>query len=111
MQREADRESELLKEIGHWQDILEEYPPESAEYEQAMQHILRSLDSAPKQDTWRDEFADGWNDMVWTMKEAAFTALQILLIIVFNVVWWAFLIIVALPIVWDWFWQLPSGLQ
>ena len=111
LQREADRESKLLKEIGHWQDILEACSPESAEYEQAMAHILRLLDSPPHQDTWRDELADGWNDMVWTIKEAAFTSLQILLIVVFNIIWWAFLIIVALPIVWDWFWQLPPGLQ
>lgn len=111
LQREVDREAELLKEIGCWQDILDAYPPESPEYEQAMQHIMRLLDSPPAQDTWRDEIADGWNDIVWTMKEAAFASLQILLIIVFNVVWWAFLIIVALPIVWDWFWQLPPGLQ
>ena len=85
--------------------------PESAEYEQAMAHILRLLDSPPAQDTWRDEFADGWNDMVWTLKQIALAWLQVLLIIVFNVIWWAFLIIVALPIVWDWFWQLPSGLK
>ena len=38
-------------------------------------------------------------------------ALVIALIVVFNIIWWAFLIIVALPIVWDWFWQLPPGLQ
>ena len=111
LQREVDREAELLKQVAHWQDILEAYPPESAEYEQAMQNILRLLDSPPHQDTWRDGLADGWNDMVWAIKEAAFASLQILLIIVFNIIWWAFLIIVALPIVWDWFWQLPPGLQ
>jgi hypothetical protein len=111
MQREVDRESKLLKEIGHLQDILDAHPPESAEYEQAMTHILRLLDSPPKQDTWRNKVADGWNDMLWSVKEAAFTSFQMLVIVMFNIIWWAFLIFVALPIVWDWFWQLPPGLQ
>ena len=111
LQREVDREAELLKEVGHWQDILDAYPPESPEYDEAMAHILRLLDSPPAQDTWRDKVSDGWNDMLWTIKEAVFSSLQILTIIVFNIIWWAFLILVALPIVWDWFWQLPPGLR
>jgi len=111
LQRKLDREAELLKEIGYWQDIQETCSPESPEYDEAMQHILRLLDSPPDQDTWRDKIADSWNAMLWAIKEAAFASLQVLLIIVFNVVWWAFLILVALPIVWDWFWQLPPGLR
>jgi len=110
LQREADREAELLKEIGHWQDIQETCSPESTDYEQALQHITRLLDSPPQQDTTRVKVAGGWNDLVWTVKEAGLISLQMLVIIVFNVAWWAFLILVALPIVWDWFWQLPSGL-
>ena len=111
LQRAADREAVLLKEIGYWQEIQRASPPESAEHEEAMQHIMRLLESPPDQDTWRDEFADGWNGMVWAIKEAAFASLQVVMIVVFNIIWWAFLIIVALPIVWDWFWQLPPGLQ
>lgn len=76
-----------------------------------MQHIMRLLDSPPNQDTWRDELADHWNSMVWSVKEAAFASLRMVMIIVFNVVWWTFLIFVALPIVWNWFWQLPPGLK
>ena len=111
LQRAADREAALLKEIAHWQEIQRASPPESAEYEEAMQHIMRLLESPSDQDTWRDELADGWNGMVWTIKEAAFATLQVVMIVVFNIIWWTFLIIVALPIVWDWFWQLPPGLK
>ena len=111
LQRAADREAVLLKEIGRWQEIQRASPPESAEYEEAMQHIMRLLESPPAKDTWRDELADSWNGMVWTAKEIAFAWLQLVMIVVFNVIWWAFLIFVALPIVWDWFWQLPPGLQ
>ncbi|MBK7729687.1 MAG: hypothetical protein IPJ33_14670 [Gammaproteobacteria bacterium] len=110
LQREADRESKLLKEIGYWQDILDAYPRSRPSTSRRWAHPAFA-GQPPHQDTWRDELADGWNDMVWTIKEAAFTSLQILLIVVFNIIWWAFLIIVALPIVWDWFWQLPPGLQ
>ena len=111
LQRAAERESALLAEIRHWQEIQHASSPESAEYEEAMQHIMRLLESPPTKDTWRDELADSWNGMVWTIKEAAFATLQVMLIVVFNIIWWAFLIIVALPIVWDWFWQLPPGLK
>jgi hypothetical protein len=111
LQRAADREAHLLREIGYWQSVQKDSSPESPEYEDAMQHIMRLLDSPPNQDTWRDELADHWNSMVWSVKEAAFASLRMVMIIVFNVVWWTFLIFVALPIVWNWFWQLPPGLK
>jgi hypothetical protein len=111
LQRELKRSSDQRKAIDQWMNILETSDPNSAEEEEAVQHVIQLLDSPPDQDTWRDEFADGWNDMVWTVKGVAFTSLQMLLIVVFNIIWWAFLIIVALPIVWDWFWQLPPGLK
>ncbi len=111
LQREADRKADVFKEIGYWQSVQHASFPESAEYEEAMQHIMRLLESPPTKDTWRDELADSWNGMVWTIKEIAFAWLQVVMIVVFNIIWWAFLIFVALPIVWDWFWQLPPALK
>ena len=111
LQRAADRKADLLREIGYRQEIQRASPPESAEYEEAMQHIMRLLESPPAKDTWRDELADGCNGMVWAIKAAAFASLQVVMIVVLNIIWWGFLIIVTLPIVWDWFWQLPPGLQ
>jgi len=111
LQRELKRKSDQDKAIDQCMDILEASAPNSAEEHEAIQHVLQLLDSPPQQDTWRDELADGWNDTVWAVKEAAFAWLQIVTTIVFNIIWWAFIIFVALPIVWDWFWQLPPGLR
>lgn len=35
LQRAADREAALLKEIGYWQSVQQDSSPESAEYQEA----------------------------------------------------------------------------
>lgn len=49
---------------------------------------------------------------VWrNIKIAAFQSLSGFVLIVVNLIWFGFLIFVALPVVWDWLWRLPPGLR
>ena len=97
--------------IEHWIRVTEEHPPGTFKHWRADVRFRQELAADPFKPTAGDALADWWFEVWWQIKIAAFQSLYVLVLVVVNVLWFGFLIFVALPVVWDWFWQLPPGLR
>jgi hypothetical protein len=109
--REAERAKRHRKKIDDWTYTQKTNPPGSFWHWWASVRIDQLLRANPYKRTFRDVLNDflhevwlGLRPILWGLGYTILTAVA-------YVVWFWLLIFVVLPVLWDWFWQMPPGLQ
>ncbi len=108
---QIDRINALYDKIDYWLEIQLRHPPKTLIHRFAAYRVKTLKATDPDARTFRAELSDFGHTLSWEAKKIAYRLFYVLLLIAIHILWFAFLIFVALPILWDWFWQIPPGLK
>jgi len=109
--REAERAKRHQKKIDNWTYTLKTNPPGSFWHWWATVRIGYLLNADPYRRTLRDVLADGLYEVWLELRTILWGLGYTVLLVVAYALWVWFLLFVALPVLWDWFWRIPPGLQ
>ncbi len=108
---QTDRINALYDKIEYWLEVQLRHPPETLIHRFAAYRVKTLQATDPDARTFRDELSDFGHTLLWEAKKIGYRLFYVLLLIAIHILWFAFLIFVALPILWDWFWQIPPGFK
>jgi len=109
--RQAKRSETNRRKIKEWTYTKSINPPGSFWNWWASMRIDQLLRANPYERTVRDVFDDFLHEVWMGLRPILWGLGYTILTAVAYVIWFWLLIFVVLPVLWDWFWRMPPGLQ